>query len=71
MDETLWMGTISEDGIDRIQENMTSDIGAPYIEFMKFVKSLGDELGIYIAICSRNDIKLIESTISNLGGTKK
>lgn len=66
LDETLWMGTISEDGIDRIQENMTSEIGAPYIEFMKFVKSLGDELGIYIAICSRNDTKLIESTINNL-----
>jgi FkbH-like protein len=66
LDETLWMGTISEDGIDRIKENMITRIGAPYIEFMKFVKILGDELGIYIAICSRNDIKLIESTINNL-----
>ena len=65
LDETLWKGTISEDGIDRIKENMIAKIGAPYIDFMKFVKGLGDELGIYIAICSRNDIKLIESTINN------
>ena len=66
LDDTLWKGTLSEVGIDKIKENMHSEKGASFIEFMKFVKSLGDELGIYIAICSRNDIKLIESTIINL-----
>ncbi len=66
LDDTLWKGTLSEVGIDNIKENMYSEKGASFIEFMKFVKSLGDELGIYIAICSRNDTKLIESTIINL-----
>lgn len=66
LDNTLWFGTISEDGIDQIKANMVSEIGAPYIEFMNYVKILGDELGIYIAICSRNDTNLIDKTINNL-----
>ena len=66
LDDTLWKGTISEVGIDKIKENMHSEKGASFIGFMKFFKSLSDELGIFIAICSRNDIKLIESTIINL-----
>lgn len=66
LDDTLWMGTLSEDGKERIIENMMSNDGAPFIEFIKFVKMLGNELGVYIAICSRNDTKLIESTINNL-----
>ncbi len=66
LDDTLWMGTLSEDGKERIIENMMSNDGAPFIEFMKFVKMLGNELGVYIAICSRNDTKMIESTINNL-----
>lgn len=66
LDDTLWLGTIAEDGKERIIENMMSNDGAPFIEFMKFVKMLGNELGVYIAICSRNDTKMIESTINNL-----
>ena len=66
LDDTLWQGTLSEIGIDKIRENMQSEKGIPFIEFMKFVKMLGNELGVYIAICSRNDTKLVESTINNL-----
>lgn len=33
---------------------------------MKFVKSLGNELGVFIAICSRNDPKVVESAINEL-----
>jgi FkbH-like protein len=66
LDDTLWKGTISEDGLGRIKENMINENGAPFIEFMRFVKSLGDELGIYLAICSRNDSELIESTLNDI-----
>jgi HAD superfamily phosphatase (TIGR01681 family) len=66
LDDTLWIGTLSEDGIEKIIENMISENGVPFIEFMKFVKRLADELGIYIAICSRNDIKTIEYAIEKL-----
>lgn len=66
LDDTLWMGTLSEDGIDKIRENMISEKGAPFIEFMKFIKTLGKELGIFITLCSRNNSNLIESIINDL-----
>ncbi|MBV5312775.1 MAG: HAD-IIIC family phosphatase [Prolixibacteraceae bacterium] len=66
LDDTLWKGTLSEVGIDKIRENMYSEQGAPFIAFMKFVKTLANELGVYITICSRNDSKMVESTIEEL-----
>lgn len=66
LDDTLWKGTLSEDGIDKIIENMNSEKAIPFIEFMKFVKALGSELGIFIAISSRNDSKMVESLIDKL-----
>lgn len=66
LDDTLWNGTLSEDGIDKIKENLQSEQGATFITFMKFIKSLANELGIFITICSRNDLKMVESTIEEL-----
>lgn len=66
LDDTLWNGTLSEVGIEKIRENMHSEKGAPFTAFMKFVKILGNELGIFITICSRNDSKMVESTIEEL-----
>ena len=66
LDDTLWKGILSEDGLHRIRENMNSEIGAPFIEFMKFVKKLGNELGIFITICSRNEFEIVESTLEQL-----
>lgn len=66
LDDTLWKGTLSEVGIDKIRENMSSKQGASFIAFMKFVKILANELGIFIAICSRNNPKMVESTIKEL-----
>jgi len=66
LDDTLWRGTLSEVGIDKIKANLQSEQGATFIAFMKFVKSLANELGIFITICSRNDSKMVESTIKEL-----
>ena len=66
LDDTLWSGTLSEVGIDKIKENLQSEQGATFIAFMKFVKTLANELGLFIAICSRNDSKMVESTIEKL-----
>ena len=33
---------------------------------MKFIKSIGNELGIFIAISSRNNFKSVESAINDL-----
>lgn len=66
LDDTLWPGTLSEVGIDKIRENMYTEKGAPFIAFMKFVKTLANELGIFITICSRNDSKMVVSTLEEL-----
>jgi FkbH-like protein len=66
LDDTLWNGTLSEDGIEKIKEKLLSEQGATFIAFMKFVKSLASELGIFITICSRNDSKMVESAIHKL-----
>lgn len=66
LDDTLWFGTLSEIGIDEIRKNMETEKGVSFINFMKFVKSLGNELGVFIAICSRNNSKVVESAINEL-----
>lgn len=66
LDDTLWRGTLSEVGIDKIKENLHSEQGTPFIAFMKFVRNLANELGIFVAICSRNDSKMVDSTIKEL-----
>jgi len=66
LDDTLWIGTLSEVGMDKIKENLQSEQGVPFIAFMKFIKTLANELGIFISICSRNDSKMVESTIEKL-----
>jgi FkbH-like protein len=66
LDDTLWKGILSEVGIDKIKENLQSEQGVPFIAFMKFVKKLANELGLFITICSRNDFKMVESTIEKL-----
>lgn len=66
LDDTLWMGTLSEVGIDKIKENLHSEQGAPFIAFMKFIKTLANELGLFISICTRNDSKMVELTIEKL-----
>jgi len=66
LDDTLWKGTLSELGITTILNNIISDYNSPYNMFMRFISLLSDELGIYIAICSRNDIEDVLFVINNV-----
>lgn len=66
LDETLWKGTLSEEGIEGIKRNMNSKEAIPYISFMKYIKALAEEFGIFVAICSRNDCNLVSSAIDEL-----
>lgn len=45
---------------------METEKGYSFIDFMKFIKSIGNELGIFIAISSRNNFKVVESAINDL-----
>jgi FkbH-like protein len=66
LDDTLWKGTLSEIGMNEIKESMFSYQGAPFIAFMNFIKTLANELGLFITVCSRNDSKIVQSTIAEL-----
>lgn len=66
LDDTLWNGTLSEEGIDKIIANQKTIIGAQYIRFANFVKVLADGLGIYVAICSRNEAKMVSKAMDVL-----
>lgn len=66
LDDTVWPGTLAEDGIGKIKENISSIQGAPYISFLRFVKGLAEELGIFIAICSKNDSESVKYAIESL-----
>lgn len=66
LDDTLWCGTLAENGIEKIKENMQSETGVPFIEFMSFINVLAKELGIFIAICSMNDVEQVKYAIEKL-----
>lgn len=66
LDDTIWKGTLAEDGIDAIKQNLCSNDAIPFIGFMRFIQALAKELGLYIAICSRNDNEKVLSAIDRL-----
>jgi len=66
LDDTLWKGTLAEDGADAIIQNLRSDEAAPFILFMRFIQAMAKELGLYVAICSRNDTKDVLYVIQKL-----
>lgn len=66
LDDTLWPGTISEDGLESIRNRLRSAEGAPFINFMCFVRAMAIEHGLFVAICSRNDEKEIKNALAKL-----
>ena len=54
LDDTLWPGTIAEEGLDAIKRNLRSPCGKPFVNFMWFVRTLAQEYGLFVAICTRN-----------------
>lgn len=66
LDDTLWKGTLAEDGIDVIKQNLHSIEAIPFVTFMRFIQVMAKELGLYVAVCSRNDIEKVLSAIDKL-----
>lgn len=55
LDDTLWPGTLAEDGFETVKHNLKSDQGQPFVRFMWFIRALVKEYGIFVALCSRNN----------------
>ncbi|MDR0500423.1 MAG: HAD-IIIC family phosphatase [Coriobacteriales bacterium] len=66
LDDTLWPGTLAEDGIEKIVQGLSEPANKQYINFAMFAKSLSAELGIFIAICSRNDCTHVQEAFDSL-----
>lgn len=66
LDDTVWKGTLAEDGIDTIKQNLDSNDANPFVTFMSFIQVVAKELGLYVAICSRNEIEKVRSAIDIL-----
>lgn len=66
LDDTVWKGTLAEDGINTIKQNLHLNDAISFITFMSFIRTMSKELGLYVAICSRNDIEKVQSAIEKL-----
>lgn len=66
LDDTLWKGTLAEDGINIIKQNLRTKDAVPFVTFMRFIQVMAKELGLYVAVCSRNDIEAVRSAIDKL-----
>lgn len=53
LDNTLWGGTIGEDGLHGIVLGAGSPSGEAYTAFQRYIKSLGQR-GVILAVCSKN-----------------
>ncbi|OHE73113.1 MAG: hypothetical protein A2Y14_00650 [Verrucomicrobia bacterium GWF2_51_19] len=56
LDNTLWGGIISEDGLDGIRVGAPSAIGESFSDFQQFVKELKAR-GILLAVASKNNLE--------------
>ena len=70
LDNTLWGGVISEDGIDGISVNRETPYGELYLAFQNYIKK-HKELGIILNIVSKNDYDVAVDGIDNTDGVLK
>lgn len=63
LDDTVWKGTLAEDGIETIKLNLSSIDAIPFVMFMRFIRLAAKELGLYVAICSRNNLDDVQAAI--------
>lgn len=66
LDDTIWPGTLAEEGIDQIKQNLRLSKNYKFIKFMYFLRTLAENLGIFLAICSKNDSRQVEEAINHL-----
>jgi FkbH-like protein len=64
LDNTLWGGTIGDDGLDSIQLGADTPMGLAYLDFQKYVHGLR-ERGILLAACSKNDARTAETGLTH------
>lgn len=64
LDNTLWGGTLADDGVEGIELGDTSPRGEAFKAFQRYIRSLKDR-GVLLAVCSKNDLALAQSAFEN------
>jgi len=59
LDNTLWAGSLDDDGPEGITFGIGSPVGEAHLSYAKYLKSLRNS-GILLAINSKNDFRLVE-----------
>jgi FkbH-like protein len=54
LDDTLWGGTVGEDGVDALAVGPDSTEGEAFFAFQQYLRQLR-ECGVLLAVCSKND----------------
>ena len=57
LDDTLWGGTIGDDGVENINLNKDNPIGEIYLDFQQYILDLKSR-GIMLAVLSKNEEKI-------------
>jgi FkbH-like protein len=57
LDNTLWGGTIGDDGLEGIVLGQGNGLGEAYVEVQHYAKGLASR-GVILAVCSKNDEKV-------------
>jgi FkbH-like protein len=64
LDNTVWGGTIGDDGVDRILIGRETPQAEAYTAFQEYARSLRDR-GILLAVCSKNNEETAKSGFSH------
>jgi len=67
LDDTLWGGTVGEDGIDGLHLGPGHAEGEAFAAFQRYLKSLKTR-GVLLAVCSKNDEPLAREAFANHPG---
>ena len=70
LDNTLWGGVISEDGVENVKVGPEIPEGEIYLEFQKYIKKL-KSLGVLLNVVSKNDEDIAISGLKNTDGVLK
>ena len=64
LDNTLWGGIVSEDGVENLTIGHETALGESFLTWQKYILQL-QKRGIILAVCSKNDMDIAKSGFSH------
>lgn len=60
LDDTIWGGVVSEDGVEGLELGHETPLGESYLAWQRYILDLRDR-GVILAVCSKNDEDIAKS----------